>query len=86
MFQHQFLLPARRTRCYSQSLAGIAPNVAQQSTAPVPMRYAYYVRRNTRGSIPVYTELRNTKHMTLIRNVEGDLSVSPWPAPPPRPG
>ncbi|EKM55523.1 uncharacterized protein PHACADRAFT_47657, partial [Phanerochaete carnosa HHB-10118-sp] len=36
------------------------------------VRHSYFVRRNTRGSIPVYTEIRAQKHLVLIRNVEGN--------------
>ena len=59
-------LPAAR-RCYSQSLAAVSPK---------PVQHAYFVRRNTRGSIPVYTDTRmHTKFCTLIRNVEGNAQV-----------
>ena len=41
------------------------------------VRHSYYVRRNTRGSIPVYTDVRmNNRYLTIIRNVEGKLEVS----------
>ena len=36
----------------------------------------YFVPRNTNGEIPVYTDQVNTKYMTLIRNVQGDVNVS----------
>ncbi|KZT11423.1 uncharacterized protein LAESUDRAFT_643152 [Laetiporus sulphureus 93-53] len=37
----------------------------------------YDVPRNTRGSMPVFTDIRNagTRHLTLIRNVQGDLAA-----------
>ena len=62
--------PLRQARLYSQ--------VAQHSTAPTST-LPYLVRRNTRGSIPVYTDIRNggTKYLVLIRNVEGNADVRP---------
>ena len=78
--QHQLLQPARGLRYYTQSLSGIAPTVAKDSSVPQhalqKARPAYFVPRNTRGSIPVYTDQINTKYMTLVRNVEGNVSVS----------
>lgn len=76
--QNQFLLPARRLRWYSQSLAAAGTETASQVTRdavasnPNTVRYSYFVRRNTRGSIPVYTDIRMQKHLVLIRNVEGN--------------
>lgn len=37
----------------------------------------YFVRRNSRGSLPVYTDVRNggTKYLVTIRNVQGQLNV-----------
>ncbi|KAH9934824.1 mitochondrial large subunit ribosomal protein-domain-containing protein [Fomitopsis serialis] len=37
----------------------------------------YRVPRNTRGAMPVYTDIRNagTRHLTLIRNIEGNASA-----------
>lgn len=64
-------------RCYAQAAAAAAASV--NAPAPTP-RLAYHVPRNTRGSIPVYTDQVNTKYLTLVRNVEGDAQVSP-PAP-----
>jgi len=78
--QNQFLLPARRLRYYSQSLAAagtetasrVAHDVSASNTDADTVCHAYFVRRNTRGSIPVYTDNRMQKHLTLIRNVEGN--------------
>lgn len=58
-------------------------NVASSSSAPVQV--AYDVPRNSKGSLPVYNDIRNggTRHLTLIRNVEGNASVCPpSPVPP----
>lgn len=49
------------------------------SAAPTPgaVRHSYFVPRNSRGSIPVYTDTRmNNKYYTLIRNVQGNADVS----------
>lgn len=42
------------------------------------IEYPYFVPRNSKGSVPVYSDIRNnhTKHLTLIRNVEGSVLVS----------
>ena len=43
------------------------------STAP-----SYFVRRNSRGSLPVYSDIRNagTRYLVQIRNVDGRVNVS----------
>ena len=40
----------------------------------------YHVPRNSRGSVPVFTDIRNggTRTLTLIRNVHGDIDVRPF--------
>ncbi|KAL6309016.1 mitochondrial large subunit ribosomal protein-domain-containing protein [Sparassis latifolia] len=60
-----------RARCYSQ----IAVNASQPTSAHTQL--PYHVPRNTRGSIPVYTDIRNggTQHLTLIRNIEGNIDA-----------
>ncbi|KAF7789532.1 hypothetical protein EIP86_000478 [Pleurotus ostreatoroseus] len=65
--RRQLLQPAR---CYSQAFAAAAPADAAAASRP-----AYFVPRNTLGSVPVYTDQVNTKYMTLIRNVEGDANA-----------
>ncbi|KAK0483211.1 ribosomal protein L49/IMG2 [Armillaria novae-zelandiae] len=37
----------------------------------------YHIARNSRGSLPVYSDIRNggTRHLVLIRNVDGNLSA-----------
>jgi large subunit ribosomal protein L49 len=42
------------------------------------VRHPYFVPRNTRGSLPVYTDVRNggTRYLMLIRNIDGDANVS----------
>ncbi|KAG6889712.1 hypothetical protein C0992_004341 [Termitomyces sp. T32_za158] len=43
------------------------------TAAPKQIRYPYFVPRNTRGSLPVYTDVRNggTRYLVLVRNVDG---------------
>ncbi|KAG0705373.1 ribosomal protein L49/IMG2 [Suillus ampliporus] len=55
----------RATRCYS--------HLATPETAT---RYPYFIRRNSRGSLPVYTDIRNggTRYLVLIRNVNGQIN------------
>jgi len=41
------------------------------------VQHPYFLARNTRGSLPVYTDIRNggTRYLVLIRNVEGDVNA-----------
>lgn len=59
--------PVAQARLYSTQLSAAA--------AALP----YRVRRNSRGSVPVYTDIRNggTRFQVLIRNVEGNVDVRP---------
>lgn len=74
--------PVRSSRYYSQqAVVGTregASNPTQQLHSPKLVRYPYYVPRNTRGSLPVYSDIRNngTRVLVLIRNVEGNVEVS----------
>ncbi|KAG1736712.1 ribosomal protein L49/IMG2 [Suillus lakei] len=45
------------------------------ATAPAT-RYPYYIRRNSRGSLPVYSDIRNggTRYLVSIRNVQGQIN------------
>lgn len=38
----------------------------------------YHVARNSRGSLPVYSDVRNagSRYLVYIRNVDGNVSVS----------
>lgn len=78
------LAPARQARWYSRTLPARA--AIQATTTPLLHEAPasslahppYFVPRNTRGSLPVYTDIRNSnKYLTLIRNVEGNVDVSP---------
>ncbi|KIM49280.1 hypothetical protein M413DRAFT_438461 [Hebeloma cylindrosporum] len=39
--------------------------------------HSYFVPRNTKGNLPVYTDVRNAggRYLVLIRNVEGNVSA-----------
>ncbi|EGN96064.1 hypothetical protein SERLA73DRAFT_185583 [Serpula lacrymans var. lacrymans S7.3] len=75
MYRHlvPFLGPIRSTPSYSH----LTP---QSSPPPRPTvklcHYPYFVRRNSRASLPVYTDIRNggTRHLVLIRNVHGNIN------------
>ena len=75
---------------------GLLPG--QSSSTPPPMllvlnasvpknlnEKAYYVPRNSRGNLPVYSDIKNagSRPLVHIRNVEGNISVrlSPVPIP-----
>jgi hypothetical protein len=79
----QLLRPIRTLRNYSQRIAVASTrdgpsNPAQQVPRTKLVQYPYYVPRNTRGSLPVYSEIRNngTRVLVLIRNVDGNAEVS----------
>lgn len=62
--------PLSASRAYSAApLATPAP----QNT----VRYPYYVPRNSRGSLPVYTDIRNggSRFLISVRNVQGNVDV-----------
>ncbi|KAH9001497.1 hypothetical protein EDB92DRAFT_1827022 [Lactarius akahatsu] len=46
--------------------------------APLSPRPPYFVPRNTRGSLPVYSDVRNggTRYLISVRNVEGNIKAS----------
>jgi hypothetical protein len=68
-------------RNFSQQIAvttrARVPNSKPQLPSPNLVRYAYYVPRNSRGALPVYSDIRNngTRILVLIRNVEGNVEV-----------
>ncbi|EMD38487.1 hypothetical protein CERSUDRAFT_82754 [Gelatoporia subvermispora B] len=70
---------ARAARSYAQAAVPHPTTGTPQhaTAAPTPVKYPYYIPRNSRGSMPVYTDIRNgsTKHLTLIRNVEGNIDA-----------
>ncbi|KDR81456.1 hypothetical protein GALMADRAFT_113774 [Galerina marginata CBS 339.88] len=55
-------------------------NFASTSTATPPsgsVQRLYFVPRNTRGNIPVYTDVRNAggRYTVLVRNIEGSVAA-----------
>lgn len=76
------LRPIQGLRNYSEQIAVAtrdgSSNPAQQVPRPKLVQYPYYVPRNARGSLPVYSDIRNngTRVLVLIRNVEGNVEVS----------
>jgi len=62
-----FRLAQANSRCLSQTSAVL-------STPPKP---AYFVPRNSRGNLPVYTDVRNNgaRHFVLVRNIDGSAEV-----------
>lgn len=53
---------------------GFAHTAVPRADTP---RLPYSVQRNSRGSIPVYTDIRNagTRYLVLIRNIQGNVNV-----------
>ena len=60
----------------------VSPRFFTSSTvsgpAPLSPRPPYFVPRNTRGSLPIYSDIRNggTRYLISVRNVEGNIKVS----------
>jgi hypothetical protein len=65
----QRLTPFRSPRLLAQ--------LTTATTQGVPV-HPYFVPRNTRGNLPVYTDVRNggTRYLVLVRNVDGNVNVS----------
>lgn len=57
--------------------------VAPRDATATVVRHPYFIQRNSRGSIPVYTDVRNagSRYLVLIRNVEGNVNVSTFHHP-----
>ena len=76
-FKHLGL--TRGSRYYSQQTTrkNVVHSTQQQRPSPNLVQYPYYVPRNSRGSLPVYTDIRNngTRVLLLIQNVEGSVEV-----------
>ncbi|KAI0079983.1 hypothetical protein K474DRAFT_1658522 [Panus rudis PR-1116 ss-1] len=72
LVQRQVLLPLSRVRCYSAAAHTPTPPSANPGTTTV--RHPYFVPRSAGGNLPVYTDIRNTKYLVLIRNVEGNIA------------
>jgi len=51
--------------------------VAPRDATATVVRHPYFIQRNSRGSIPVYTDVRNagSRYLVLIRNVEGNVNA-----------
>lgn len=47
------------------------------SSSEAPRVLPYFIPRNTRGNLPIYTDVRNAggRYMVLVRNVEGNIGV-----------
>jgi hypothetical protein len=52
--------------------------LAHLTTSSVQPSHPYFVPRNTRGNLPVYTDVRNggSRYLVLVRNVDGNVNVS----------
>jgi len=73
-FKH--LRPTRASRYIShKTTRETVSTPSPQKPRPKLVRYPYYVPRNSRGSLPVYSDIRNngTRILLLIRHVEGDV-------------
>jgi len=53
-------------------------SLVRTASAPLRTSYPYFVPRNSNGSLPVYTDIRNagTRYLVLLRNIDGDANVS----------
>ncbi|KAF8630427.1 hypothetical protein AX15_002975 [Amanita polypyramis BW_CC] len=60
-----------------QLFATLGTSSSQPSLAPHLVQHPYFISRNTRGNLPVYTDIRNggTRYLLLIRNVDGNANL-----------
>ncbi|KAH9946212.1 mitochondrial large subunit ribosomal protein-domain-containing protein [Epithele typhae] len=65
---------ARQVRFNSTQLAPATVSDPAPTASP---KNPYFVRRNTHGAVPVYTDIRNggTRYLVLISHVEGNRSA-----------
>lgn len=72
--------PLSRLLVRSYSAAAHAGTETHSTHQPFLARHPYYLQRtkNGAGSLPIYSEIRNTKYSIQIRNVQGDISVRPY--------
>jgi len=58
----------QQVRCFSQV---VAESNSEAKKLP------YFIPRNTRGNVPVYSDVRNngTRYLLYLRNVEGNTTV-----------
>ncbi|KAF5387041.1 hypothetical protein D9615_001656 [Tricholomella constricta] len=63
---------ARRCFAHRAVVSATAPNAAPM---PVSVKFPYFIPRNTRGNLPVYTDVRNggSRYLVLVRNVDGNV-------------
>lgn len=59
-------------------MQSIVESARTLATSATRVRYPYFVPRNSKGSLPVYTDIRNggTRQLLLVRNVDGNANVS----------
>ena len=73
--------PAFQAEYCEKMLRFIPRRLIHSSPARDPLpQPSYSIQRNSRGSIPVYTDVRNagSRHLVLIRNIEGNVNVSSY--------
>lgn len=63
----------RQAHTSAKLLHGVSPLGAVQARRSLP----YHVLRNSQGSLPVYSDIRNqgSKYLLQVRNIEGDVDV-----------
>jgi large subunit ribosomal protein L49 len=71
------LTTIRVLRVHAQRALQTAASPASVPAHTTKLNLPYYVPRNSRGSLPVYTDIRNggTRRLVLIRNVQGNVQV-----------
>lgn len=66
------------SRPFSQQVVNsTAVKVTESIHQAETVRYPYFVPRNTRGSLPVYSDIRNggTRYLVILEDVKGDINV-----------
>ncbi|GLB35115.1 putative mitochondrial large subunit ribosomal protein (Img2) [Lyophyllum shimeji] len=71
------LAPSFRLARLLAQRAAVSPTASVTAPKPVSVKYPYFISRNTRGNLPVYTDVRNggTRYLVLVRNVDGNIDA-----------
>ncbi|THG93668.1 hypothetical protein EW145_g8314 [Phellinidium pouzarii] len=54
-----------------------SPFYSTISSSPRPLSYPYFVPRNSKGSLPVYSDIRNggSRYLVLVKNIRGNVNA-----------
>lgn len=80
-FSYSFATPGARQTLFLHSPSAMFPSIATRqlatNTASSLRHLPYSVPRNSKGSLPVYSDIRNggSRYLILLKNIKGDINV-----------